>query len=123
MGRRALLQGIFPTQGSNSSLLHLLLCQAGSLPPAPPGLGFAKGINKDLEFTEQENLGSKTRSERSSMRTQAPCVYAHARVRMCARMCVKALKSSGQSRWTFSLNQILKDHGWFFSETVIHGSL
>ena len=99
MGRRVLLQGIFPTQGLNSSLLHLLLCQAGSLPPAPPGLGFAKGINKDLEFTEQENLGSKTRSELSSMRTQASCVcvcvcvcvcayvYAHARVRMRAHVC------------------------------------
>ena len=29
--------GIFPTQGSNPSLSHLLHCQAGSLPPAPPG--------------------------------------------------------------------------------------
>ena len=33
----ALLQGIFPTQGSNQSLLHLLHRQAGSLPLAPPG--------------------------------------------------------------------------------------
>ena len=34
MGCRALLQGILPTQGSNSHLLHW---QAGSLPLAPPG--------------------------------------------------------------------------------------
>ena len=32
----ALLQGIFPTQGSNLHLLHLLHWQVGSLPPAPP---------------------------------------------------------------------------------------
>ena len=29
--------GIFPTQGSNLCLLHLLHWRAGSLPPAPPG--------------------------------------------------------------------------------------
>ena len=37
MGCHALLQGIFPTQGSNPCLLHLLHWQAGSLPLAPPG--------------------------------------------------------------------------------------
>ena len=36
-GCHALLQGIFPTQGSNPHLLHLLHWQAGSLPLAPPG--------------------------------------------------------------------------------------
>ena len=34
-GCHALLQGIFPTQGLNLHLLHLLYWQAGSLPPAP----------------------------------------------------------------------------------------
>ena len=33
----ALLQGIFPTQGSNPHLLCLLHWQAGSLPLVPPG--------------------------------------------------------------------------------------
>ena len=33
----ALLQGVFPTQGSNPSLLCLLHWQAGSLPLLPPG--------------------------------------------------------------------------------------
>ena len=37
VGCCALLQGIFPTQGSNLSLLCLLHWQAGSLPLAPPG--------------------------------------------------------------------------------------
>ena len=37
MGCHALLQGIFPTQGSNLRLLRLLHWQAGSLPLAPPG--------------------------------------------------------------------------------------
>ena len=32
-----LLQGIFPTQGLNPHLLHLLHWQAGSLPLVPPG--------------------------------------------------------------------------------------
>ena len=36
-GDHFLLQGIFPTQGLNPSLLCLLLWQAGSLPLAPPG--------------------------------------------------------------------------------------
>ena len=34
---QALLQGIFPTQGSKPCLLGILHCQAGSLPLAPPG--------------------------------------------------------------------------------------
>ena len=37
VGCHALLQGIFPTQGSIPHLLHLLHWQAGSLPLAPPG--------------------------------------------------------------------------------------
>ena len=37
MGCHFLLQGIFPTQGSNPGLLCLLHWQAGSLPLAPPG--------------------------------------------------------------------------------------
>ena len=37
MGCHALLQGIFPTQGSKPRLLCLLQWQMGSLPPVPPG--------------------------------------------------------------------------------------
>ena len=37
VGCHCLLQGIFPTQGSNLCLLHLLHWQASSLPLAPPG--------------------------------------------------------------------------------------
>ena len=36
-GLHALFQGIFPTQGSNLSLFHLLNWQVGSSPLAPPG--------------------------------------------------------------------------------------
>ena len=36
MGSHFLLQGIFPTQGSNSPLLSLLHWQASSLPLVPP---------------------------------------------------------------------------------------
>ena len=37
VGCHSLLQGIFPTQGSNPHFLHLLHWQVGSLPLAPPG--------------------------------------------------------------------------------------
>ena len=40
VGYHALLQGIFPTQGSNPCLLHLLHCQTGSLPLAISGKPF-----------------------------------------------------------------------------------
>ena len=37
VGCHALLQKIFPTQGLNLHLLHLLHWQVGSSPPRPPG--------------------------------------------------------------------------------------
>ena len=37
VGCHFLLQGIFPTQGSNMGLLSLLHWEAGSLPLGPPG--------------------------------------------------------------------------------------
>ena len=37
VGAISLLQGIFLTEGSNPSLLHLLHCEADSLPLVPPG--------------------------------------------------------------------------------------
>ena len=42
VGYHFLLQGIFPTQGLNQHLLHLLRWQACSLPPAPPGKSLFK---------------------------------------------------------------------------------
>ena len=45
VGCHALLQGIFPTQGSNPRLLRLLHWQAGSLPLAPPGKPSLKAIS------------------------------------------------------------------------------
>ena len=50
VGFHALLQGIFPTQGPNQHLLHLLHWQAGSLPLAPPGKPHlaALGLNCDM---------------------------------------------------------------------------
>ena len=47
MGGHAVFQGIFPTQGSNLHLLHLLHWQADSLPLAPPG--------KTLRILESES--------------------------------------------------------------------
>ena len=48
VGCHTLLQGIFPTQGSNPPLLHLLHWLVGSLPPAPPGKPI-HGIAKSLQ--------------------------------------------------------------------------
>jgi len=42
VGCHFLLQGIFPTQGSNLGLLCLLHLEAYSLPLAPPGKGYIR---------------------------------------------------------------------------------
>ena len=48
VGCHALLQGIFPTQGSNLCLFCLLHWQAGSLPLVKPGKPYFeyRGLNK-----------------------------------------------------------------------------
>ena len=56
-GLHALLQGIFPTQGSNLHLLHLLHWKTSSnLPLAPPG----KPQRAELETTQQPNDSSNS---------------------------------------------------------------
>ena len=40
-----------PTQGSNLRLLHLLYCQAGSLPLAPPGKPIVEKKRQFVHFT------------------------------------------------------------------------
>ena len=59
MSCHALLQGIFPTQGSNPRLLCLLHRHAGSLPSAPPGKPMAALIH-------DHKLGSLPQQKRSS---------------------------------------------------------
>ena len=54
VGCHALLQGIFPTQGLNLSLLHLLHRQAGSLPLVPP-----EKPNTGLVFVRYTHLSDK----------------------------------------------------------------
>ena len=49
VGCHALLQGIFPIQGSNPHLLRLLDWQTGSLPPAPSGK--SPSTNTNLLFS------------------------------------------------------------------------
>ena len=44
VGCHVLLQGIFPTQGSNPRLLRLLHWQTGSLPLVPPGKPMPKAL-------------------------------------------------------------------------------
>ena len=60
---RALLQGIFPTQGSNLHLLHLLHWQVGSLSLAPSGkpywcgrLFFTRNTNEKVMWQLQGSL-------------------------------------------------------------------
>ena len=49
-GCQALLQGIFPTQGLNPRLLHLLHWQTGSLPLAPSGKPKPKGYQEKERY-------------------------------------------------------------------------
>ena len=51
MGCHFLLQGIFPTQGLNLSLLGLLPWQTGSLPLAPPGKPVALSSSVSFRLT------------------------------------------------------------------------
>ena len=53
VGCCALFQGIFPTQGSNTNLLHLLHWQVGSLPLAP--LGMANSLQSCLTLCDPMN--------------------------------------------------------------------
>ena len=62
VGCSFLLQGIFPTQGLNPSLLCLLRWQAGSLPLAPPGKPMSFRMSFFISFHEHLN---KLRSPRS----------------------------------------------------------
>ena len=52
VGCHALLQGFFPTQGSNLHLLSLLHWQVGSLPPAPPGKSYVAVHSVYIHFVE-----------------------------------------------------------------------
>ena len=51
VGCLAFLQGIFPTQGLNPFLLHLLPWQVGSLPLVPPGMPRHLGINRQKSLS------------------------------------------------------------------------
>ena len=60
-----LLQGIFPTQRSNLQLLHLLYCQADSLPLVPPG----KLLN-DIVLQKVAELGQVKSNSKAVNRSQ-----------------------------------------------------
>jgi len=60
VGCRALLQEIFPTQGSNPDLLYLLHWQAGSLPLALPGKPKYIMENSNLKRYIHPNVHSST---------------------------------------------------------------
>ena len=55
LGCHFLLQGIFPTQGSNPCLLCLLHWQVGSLPLVPPGKpgSYGRGLPRPHTYTAQ----------------------------------------------------------------------
>ena len=60
VGCHALLQDIFPTQGSNPRLLCLLHWQAGSLPLMPPGKPLPKDTNHYIYQPEDAGLQKQT---------------------------------------------------------------
>ena len=55
VGCHALLQGIFPTQGSNPGLLHW---QVGSLPLVPPG--------KPIKVTEMDKIENRKKKKKKT---------------------------------------------------------
>ena len=76
VGCHFLLQGIFPTQGSNLCLLCLLYLQMNSLPLAPPRkpksnrqrspVGYCLNGFKELDTTEPLNPSTSMKGQRSS---------------------------------------------------------
>ena len=78
VGCCALLQEIFPTQGWNPHLIHLLHWQAGSLPLVAPGLGSCiirppEGVEKNTRkaggesgFPEIEERGASEHLEKDT---------------------------------------------------------
>ena len=53
VGYHALLQGIFPTQGSNPSLLYLLHWQAGSFPLVPCGKPLGESMSVQMLYPQR----------------------------------------------------------------------
>ena len=74
MGCHALLQGIFPTQGSNPRLLHFLHWQEGSLPLAPPGKPLENSIRLGVEPVIAASVSMSLR-----LQTEAPLSPFHIR--------------------------------------------
>ena len=66
-----LLQGIFPTQGSNPRLLGLLHWQAGSLPWVPPGKPDRDKVTSSCPpWLFYPSLGMRTASTSETLRTR-----------------------------------------------------
>ena len=61
VGCHALLQGIFPTQGSNLHLLHLLHWQVGSLPLSQPGN--QNGVKQRINYLRKHFTDRDTQNE------------------------------------------------------------
>ena len=60
VGCHFLLQGIFPSQGSNPGILHLLHWQVGSLPLLPPGIRHREaGHGHTTKIQTQVSVGPK----------------------------------------------------------------
>ena len=56
VGRHFLLQGIFPTQRPDPCLLHLMHCQAGSLPLCLQGSPSDEGLRSETLEKKKQNL-------------------------------------------------------------------
>ena len=76
VGCHALLQGIFPTQGSNLHLLGLLHWQAGSLSVAPPGKPQAQGpqlLSPSAAPTEARTSQNPCTATGEATAVRSPC--------------------------------------------------
>ena len=73
VGCHALIQGVFPIQGSNLHLLFLLQRQAGSSPPAPPG----KQVRRRFTHLLPSNIGWGLTPKRRKLPTGPVCKESH----------------------------------------------
>ena len=88
VGCHALLQGIFPTQGSNLHLLSLLHGQAGSLPLVPPGKPIRAHIHMEIwkglfreSFTSKEWMLDLTSQTCASANPLDICYCCHKKIK------------------------------------------
>ena len=86
LGCHVLLQGIFPTQGSNPRLLHLLHWQVGSLPLGKPTKSLNTNKSASTDFPsrarakETQSVSVRARKETGNLLVRFACSLRHLKI-------------------------------------------